>query len=222
MHPFWPGLKTLGGSDGKESACGEGDPGSIPGPERMRWLDGITGPNGHKFEQAPADGEGQGSLACCGPWVTESVVTENTRACLGFPGGASGQEPACQCRRRETRVGSLVLGRSPGEGHGNSLQYSCLENPMDRGAWRGTIHTVAESEVTERSIWHVHFSFKPFLTHSFPHFCSSSESFPDSSSPAFSYHQTRGLQSRYVRPSGLQDGPAIPLLSICLKARQPA
>ena len=42
MHAFWLGLKTLGGSDGKESACGEGDPGSIPGPERMRWLDGIT------------------------------------------------------------------------------------------------------------------------------------------------------------------------------------
>ena len=41
MHPFWPGLKTLGGSDGTESACGEGDTGSIPGPERMRWLDGI-------------------------------------------------------------------------------------------------------------------------------------------------------------------------------------
>ena len=37
-------------------------------------------------------------------------------------------------------------GRSPGEGHGNTLQYSCLENPMDRGAWRATIHGVAESD----------------------------------------------------------------------------
>ena len=37
------------------------------------------------------------------------------------------------------------LGRSPGGGHGNPLQYSCLENPMDRGAWLGTVHGVAKS-----------------------------------------------------------------------------
>ena len=37
------------------------------------------------------------------------------------------------------------LGRSPGGGHGNPLQYSCLENPMDRVAWRSTVHTVAKS-----------------------------------------------------------------------------
>ena len=40
-------------------------------------------------------------------------------------------------------------GRSPGGGHGNPLQYSCLENPMDRGAWQGTVHGVAESYTTE-------------------------------------------------------------------------
>ena len=39
-------------------------------------------------------------------------------------------------------------GRSPGEGHGNPLQYSCLENPMDRGAWQATVHRVAESDTT--------------------------------------------------------------------------
>ena len=38
------------------------------------------------------------------------------------------------------------LGRSPGEGHGNPLQYSCLENPMDRGAWWATVHGVAKSQ----------------------------------------------------------------------------
>jgi len=37
------------------------------------------------------------------------------------------------------------LGRSPGEGNGNPLQYSCLENPMDGGAWRATVHGVAKS-----------------------------------------------------------------------------
>ena len=38
------------------------------------------------------------------------------------------------------------LGRSPRGGHGNPLQYSCLENPMDRGAWRATVHGVAKSQ----------------------------------------------------------------------------
>ena len=40
-------------------------------------------------------------------------------------------------------------GRSPGEGNGNSLQHSCLENPMDRGAWQATVHRVTESDMTE-------------------------------------------------------------------------
>ena len=43
-------------------------------------------------------------------------------------------------------LGSIPrLGRSPGGGHGNPLQYSCLENPMDRGAWQATVHGVAKS-----------------------------------------------------------------------------
>ena len=40
-------------------------------------------------------------------------------------------------------------GRPPGGGHGNPLQYSCLENPMDRGTWRATVHRVAELDTTE-------------------------------------------------------------------------
>ena len=47
-------------------------------------------------------------------------------------------------------VGSVSgFGRSPGGGHGNPLQYSCLENPMDRGAWWATIHRVAELDMTK-------------------------------------------------------------------------
>ena len=38
------------------------------------------------------------------------------------------------------------LGKSPGRGHGNLLQYSCLEDPMDRGAWRATVHMVTKSQ----------------------------------------------------------------------------
>ena len=41
------------------------------------------------------------------------------------------------------------LGRVPGEGNGNSLQYSCLENPMDTGAWQATVHRVTKSDTTE-------------------------------------------------------------------------
>ena len=47
-------------------------------------------------------------------------------------------------------VGSIPgLGRSPGGGHGNPFQYSHLENPMDRGAWRAMVHRVTESDKTE-------------------------------------------------------------------------
>ena len=58
----------------------------------------------------------------------------------GFPGGANGQEHSCQFRD----IGDAGLipgsGRSSGEGHGNPLQCSWLENSMDRGAWRATVH----------------------------------------------------------------------------------
>ena len=44
-------------------------------------------------------------------------------------------------------LGSVTgLGRSPGGGHGNPLLYSCLENPMDRGAWQATVHRVAKNQ----------------------------------------------------------------------------
>ena len=54
-------------------------------------------------------------------------------------------------------LGSIPgLGRSPGGGHDNPLHYSCLENPMDRGAWRGTAHWAAESDMTEQLSRHTH------------------------------------------------------------------
>ena len=62
---------------------------------------------------------------------------------MGFPGGSDGNESAYNAGD----LGSIPgLGRSPGEGNGNSLQYSCLENPMDRGAWRATVDRVVKSQ----------------------------------------------------------------------------
>ena len=59
---------------------------------------------------------------------------------MGFPGGSDGKVSACNAKDRGSIPG---LGRSPGKVNGNPLQYSCLENPMDRGAWQATIHRVA-------------------------------------------------------------------------------
>ena len=59
---------------------------------------------------------------------------------MGFPGGSADKESTCNAGD----LGSIPgLGRSPGEGNGNPLQYSCLENLMDRGAWQATVHGVA-------------------------------------------------------------------------------
>ena len=58
----------------------------------------------------------------------------------GFPRSSVGKDSAC----RASDPGSFPgLGRSPGEGNSNPPQYSCLENPMDRGAWWATVHGVA-------------------------------------------------------------------------------
>ena len=66
---------------------------------------------------------------------------------LDFPGGSGSKEPACSAGDPGSIPGS---GRSPGEGNSNPLQYSCLENPMDRGAWQATLHGVAKSQAQLR------------------------------------------------------------------------
>ena len=72
----------------------------------------------------------------------------NYQATLGFPGGASGKESACQCRRHkrcrfDPWVGKVTWRRRD---NGSPFQYSCLENPTDRGAWWATVHGVAKSQ----------------------------------------------------------------------------
>ena len=96
----------------------------------------------------------QDQFFCCVPtseWITQIILVNGGREDaykriywkhLGFPGGSDGKESACN-------VGdwSLIPGleKSPGEENGNPFQCSCLENSMDRGAWRATVHGVAKS-----------------------------------------------------------------------------
>ena len=71
---------------------------------------------------------------------------------MDFPGGSDGKESACTHTKKESACnagdpGSVPgLGRYPGEGNGNILQYSCLENSMDRGAWQAIVHGVTKSQ----------------------------------------------------------------------------
>ena len=84
------------------------------------------------------------------------LFLDHAFAVVGFPGGSDGKESACI-------AGDLCLtpglGRSPGEGNGNPLQYSCLENSKDRGAWWVTVHGFTESDMTEQP----HFNFTLLL-----------------------------------------------------------
>ena len=67
-----------------------------------------------------------------------------TLVLLGFPGGSDGIESACNVGDLNLKPGS---GRSPGEGNGYTLHDSCLENPMDREAWRATVLGVPKSQI---------------------------------------------------------------------------
>ena len=65
---------------------------------------------------------------------------------LGFPGSSHGKESTCNAED----LGSIPgLRRSPRGGHGSPLQYSCLENPVDRGAWWATVHGILQARILE-------------------------------------------------------------------------
>ena len=77
--------------------------------------------------------------------IQHSNVCIWSRVCIwseGFPDSSDSKESACNVGEPGSIPGS---GRSPGEGNGNLLQYSCLKNSMDRGAWQATVHGVTKS-----------------------------------------------------------------------------
>ena len=112
-----------------EHACvhrggGQGKEGGRQGGAWRRFLAGW-GPGNGELEQRREN-----------LWESLTVIT-------GFPGGSDGQEFTCSAGDVGSIPGSGMP--PPGEGKSNPLRYSCLENPMDRGAWRATVHEVAKS-----------------------------------------------------------------------------
>ena len=90
--------------------------------------------NGHEFEQAPGVGDGQGGLACFSPCGRKELdMTERLNCLTG---------KYWTLRYITHLIISLI---NYGEGNSTSLQYSCLENPMDRGAWWAAVHGVTKS-----------------------------------------------------------------------------
>ena len=72
-----------------------------------------------------------------------AAICMQLKVITGFPSGSNDKEPACNARDPGLIPGS---GRSPGEGNDEPLQYSCLENPMDIGAWWAIVYTVTLSD----------------------------------------------------------------------------
>ena len=87
----------------------------------------------------------------------------------GFPGDSDGKESACNAEDQGLIPGS---GRSPGGRHGNPLQYSCLENLMDRGAWWAIIHGVTKSQTRLKLLsMHSHAKWQEYFCDTLPFKC---------------------------------------------------
>ena len=91
-------------------------------------------------------------------WPTETMRKYVFSFILGFPGSSAGKESACDAGDLSSIPGS---GKTPGEGNGYPLQYSCLENFMDRGVWQATVHGVAKSRTRLSDF---HFTFFKLLS----------------------------------------------------------
>ena len=126
-----------GGSEVKASACSAGDLGSIP---RLRRFPGEGNGNPLQYSclENPIDG---GAWWATVHGVAKSQTQLSNSLSLFFSDSVV-QNPLAKAGDMGLILG---LGRSPGEGNGSPLQYSCLKNPVDGGAWRNTVRGVTES-----------------------------------------------------------------------------
>ena len=108
-------------------------------PTNMTYLSPAVNPHLHIIiTQSPSVCYTSLFLGLYMLWVWENI---HVSIRMGFPGGSFGKESASN----SGDPGSISRLRSPGKGHDNPFQYSCLENPIDRGAWRATVHGVRKS-----------------------------------------------------------------------------
>ena len=134
------------------------------------WMDGVGSHRGHPLLASAASSTYRVLLlpASSRPPSDRSSDTSTRPFCLlkiaaipcHLPGSSAGKEPTCSAGDPGSIPG---LGRSPGGGYGDPLQYSCLENPMDRKTWWATAHGVIKSR-TGLSDFH-------FLLYSSPYTC---------------------------------------------------
>ena len=92
-----------------------------------------------------------GSVRLCRV-VTAPLDTEHVMTASGLPWGLSGKESACSAGATGNTHSVPGGGRSPGEGQGTALQYCRLEGPLDRGAWRASLHEVTKSQTGLRQL----------------------------------------------------------------------
>ena len=83
---------------------------------------------------------------CCRNTLEFKIFLYTLNKSRGFPGGASGKEPACQCRRHKRNRFDPWVGKIPWRRAWQSIPVFLLENPMDRGAWQATVHRVAKNQ----------------------------------------------------------------------------
>ena len=119
---------------------------------KMMVIYGHSFPHSSAGKESTCDAGDPGSILGLGRSAGVGIDLDNhngviTPVFLDFPGGSDGKESSCNAGDLCSIPG---FGGSPGGRQSNPLQYSCLENPMDKGAWQASVHAVAKSQTQPR------------------------------------------------------------------------